>query len=111
MLLNQGRNSIRELIRSSIDTVRIGTGTTPATGADTALETEVANKPASTWNGATGETRARGRLSTAEQNGQILTEGGTTLDGVLCSRKTHSPLEKTALVEVEYEVVYRVVTA
>lgn len=111
MLLNQGRNSIRELIRSSIDTVRIGTGTTPATGADTALETEVANKPASTWNGATGETRARGRLSTAEQNGETLAEGGATLDGVLCSRKTHSTLEKTALIEVEYEIVYRVVTA
>ncbi len=109
MILNQGRNRIRDLIRDAVGTVAIGSGTTTETGADTGLETQVAEKPASVFDGATGEFRARGRLTSAENNGDSLTEAGATIGGDLISRTTHSPLAKSSLIEAEYEIVYKVV--
>lgn len=109
MILNQGRNTVRDLLRGAIDTVVIGTGTTSETGADTGLEAQIAEKPASLLDGGTGEVIARGRLSVSEGNGNTITEGGATIGGVLISRSTHSRLAKTSLVEAETEITYRVV--
>jgi hypothetical protein len=109
MMLNQGRDIVRDLLREAISTVVIGTGATSETGADTGLEAQIAEKPASLLNGATGVVVARGRLSVSEGNGNTITEGGATIGGVLISRTTHSGLAKTSLVEAETEVTYRVV--
>ena len=109
MLIGQGRNHIRDLVRAAVGTVAIGTGTTTETGSDTGLETQVAEKTAAVFDGATGEFTARGRITAAENIGDLLAEGGATIGGDLISRATHSPLEKTALIEAEYEIVYKVI--
>ncbi len=109
MIINQGRDTVRDLLRGAISTVVIGTGATSETGTDTGLEAQIAEKPASLSNGATGVVVARGRLSVSEGNGNTIAEGGATIGGVLISRSTHSGLAKTSLVEAETEITYRVV--
>ncbi len=106
-VLNQGLNAYRDLIRAAIATVEIGTGTTPETGADTALESPLASKTATTFNRLTGEFVARGRLGAAEGNGSYLSEVGIKTATTLTTRKTHAALLKTNLIEVEYEILTR----
>jgi len=108
-MLNQGRDTVRDLLRGAISTVVIGTGATSETGADAGLEAQIAEKTASLANGATGVVVARGRLSVSEGNGNTITEGGATIGGLTISRSTHSGLAKTSLVEAETEITYRVV--
>lgn len=106
-VLNQGLNAYRDLIRAAIATVEIGTGTTPETSSDTALESPLASKTATTFNRQTGEFVARGRLGAAEGNGSYLTEAGLKTATTLTTRKTHAALLKTNLIEVEYEILVR----
>ncbi|MDI6720386.1 MAG: hypothetical protein QMD46_12320 [Methanomicrobiales archaeon] len=105
--VNQGLNLYRDRIRDAIAKVVIGTGTTPESVADTALQNQVAEKDATTFDAGTGEFVARGRLLTTENNGQVLTEVGLKSGSTVTERRTHAALTKTSLIEVEYEILVR----
>ncbi len=108
-VLNDGKDAAVAALIGLVDTVRVGTSTAAVAESDIALGTEVANKAASVDVTGTGEWRATCRLSVADNNGSTLTEAGSTLNGTLFSRQVHAGLAKTALIEVQYELIYRLV--
>lgn len=106
-VLNQGLDAYRDQIQAAIETVEIGTGTTPETTSDTALQAHLISVPATTFERPTGEFVARGRLTAAQANGKHLAEVGLKTASTLVTRKTFAPLLKTDLIEVEFEILTR----
>jgi hypothetical protein len=106
-VLNQGLNTYRDQIQATIATVEIGTGTTPETTSDTALQAPLISVPASTFERPTGEFVTRGRLTASQANGEHLSEVGMKTASTLVTRKTFAPLLKTDLIEVEFEILTR----
>lgn len=104
MITNTGLTRERNLIMADILKVRAGTGTTAATGADTALEAQVAEVDAGVESVAAGKYMVAGRLNSATANGNTLTEIGTTCTDGLYDRLIVLPVAKTSDIEVEYEI-------
>jgi hypothetical protein len=99
----------RDLWRGVLATVAVGTGTRAESESDTSLQTQIVTKPAGLENKSVGEVVARGRLTTADVNGTLLTEVGVQdANGAMLTRRTYLPLEKNETIEVEYEILYRV---
>lgn len=81
----------------------IGTGTTPVTGADTALETEVIRGTATLGKVSDTIISYVTTFSTAQANGSTITEAGAVnagTGGVFATRKVFPGFEKT----VQYEL-------
>lgn len=104
MITNTGLARERDLVMADILKVKAGTGTTAATGADTALETEIAEVDAGTEITAANKFMVSGRLNAATANGSTLREIGATCADGLYDRLIVLPVAKTNDIEVEYEI-------
>lgn len=102
---NGGLDGIADLIASDITEMAVGTGTTPETKTDDSLESEQLAKSVSGERSGTGEATFVMTIGTAELNGLGLSELGTKdPDGNLQDRITHSGIDKTSSIEVEYRL-------
>jgi hypothetical protein len=106
-VINPALDVHRDQITAALATVENGTGTTPETTSDTALQAHLISVPATTFERPTGEFVTRGRLTASEANGNHLSEVGLKTASTLVTRKTFAPLLKTNLIEVEFEILTR----
>lgn len=117
MILDTFLNDLRNAIYGDSFTypafIAIGTGTTAATGSDTALETEVfpdgANRSAisSRTKPAAKQVRMQMLVGVGEANGSDLTEVGASnaaTGGTFTNRLVHTVIPKTASYQLKYQI-------
>lgn len=116
MITNDGLDLIRDWLNGdSVNApshMAVGTGTTPTVATDTTLETEVLRKAiSSTSKGTVGKVTLQLDLSTAEANGNTLSEIGTLNAaslGDLLNRLVYTGIPKTSAFELKFEIEYTV---
>lgn len=105
-VVNNGKDTIRDAILTTVDKIAAGTDGSGTTSNMTSLIDEVIRKTSSNLEGQDlGESLHRIRLTVSEANGETLREVGT-LDssGDLISRNAHAPIDKNNTFELVYEI-------
>jgi len=104
MISNAGLARERDLIMADIVKLKAGTGTSPPSGMDSSLETEIAEVDAGVETVAASKFRISGRLNSATANGSTLQEVGATCADGLYDRLIVLPVAKSNDIEIEYEI-------
>lgn len=107
MITDAGKNRVRDLINTDLDTGEFGTGTTAPTSADTTLESaEAATSKTINTTTANKKINITHVLLSTEGNGVDYTEYGNFVNtSTLFNRVTFPELEKTASEEFQTNTI------
>lgn len=107
--VNQGRNKIRDLLKTDIAEMAVGTDDTNPSQTDSSLGAEVFRDSITNEEDGTGRVAYVLRLGTGDANGETLQEAGVIdSDGDLNTRHTFADTPKQAGQEVEFRIIEQI---